>query len=60
MKNYEIIITEIEKLALSYRSKWDINLCDSLDIQEYGLNEYFGGKAEGLEECLEILKKYKE
>lgn len=32
--------------------------CESLKIEEYGFNEFLGGKAEGFEESLEILKEY--
>lgn len=50
-------IDSIEESAKGYRELWNMNLCESVDIEEYGLNEFFGGKAEGFEESLEILKK---
>lgn len=53
----ENAINSIEQSAKGYRELWKINLCESADIEEYGLNEFFGGKAEGFEESLEILKE---
>lgn len=52
----ENTIDSIEQSAKGYRELWKMNLCESADIEEYGLNEFFGGKAEGFEESLEILK----
>lgn len=48
---------EILHLAKEYRKLWKEKLCESEDIETYGLNEFFGGKAEGFEEALEILKR---
>ena len=58
----EIILNEnalslIEKSAKDYRDLWKLDMCESAKIEEYGLNEFFGGKAEGFEESLEILKR---
>ena len=58
----EIILNEnalslIEKSAKDYRELWKVDLCESTKIEEYGLNEFFAGKAEAFEESLEILKK---
>lgn len=52
------IIFGISNLAKEYRSSWKENLCESVDIEEYGLNEFLGGKAEAYEDCLDIIKKY--
>jgi hypothetical protein len=52
------IENELEALAKEYRTKWNVDLCDSTDIEEFGQNEYFGGKKEGFEESLEIVRKY--
>jgi len=55
-------ITEIEKissLANKYRSNWKEELWESEDSEEFGLNEFIGGKAEAFEECLEILNRYR-
>jgi len=49
-------ITRIEKLAFEYRKEWKEELCESENIEAYGLNEFLGGKAEGYEDCLDILK----
>ena len=52
----EDAISLIEKSAKDYRKLWQLDLCESIEIEEYGPNEFFGGKAEGFEESLEILK----
>lgn len=52
----EDAISLIEKSVKDYRRLWQLDLCESIEIEEYGLNEFFGGKAEGFEESLEILK----
>jgi len=49
-------IDKISSLAIKYRKEWKEELWESEDIEEYGLNEFIGGKAEAYEECLEILK----
>jgi hypothetical protein len=54
----ENAIDSIEQSAKGYRELWKMNLCESANIEEYGLNEFFGGKAEGFEESLEILKEH--
>lgn len=46
----------IAQLAKSYRRVWKKKLWESARIEEFGLNEFFGGKAEGFEESLKILK----
>lgn len=52
------ICFELENLAKEWRSKWNVDLSNSEDIEQFGQNEYFGGKAEGFEESLAIIKKY--
>lgn len=52
----EDVISIIENSAKGYRELWKLDLCESAKIEEYGLNEFFGGKAEGFEESLDILK----
>lgn len=49
-------IDKISALALEYRNSWKEDLWESEDSEEFGLNEYIGGKAEAYEECLELLK----
>lgn len=51
---------DIEKLAVEYRKKWKEELWESEDIEEFGLNEFIGGKADAFEECLDIIKSYKQ
>jgi hypothetical protein len=43
--------------ARGYRKYWKEKLL-SEKIEDYGLNEFMGGKAEGFEESLEIVKKF--
>ena len=49
-------IDKISQLALEYRKEWKEELWESEKIEEYGFNEFIGGKVEAYEECLEILK----
>lgn len=48
----------IAALAKNYRKEWKEKLCESEKIEEFGLNEFIGGKAEAYEDCLEIIKSY--
>ena len=48
----------ITKLAKSYRSEWKKHLSESAKIETFGLNEFIGGKAEGYEDCLELIQNY--
>ena len=48
----------LEALAKNYRKKWREELWESEDIERFGLNEFIGGKAEGFEESLNIIKEY--
>ncbi|NCD10987.1 MAG: hypothetical protein EOL93_00415 [Epsilonproteobacteria bacterium] len=52
------IENELLDNAKKYRNLWKEELWESTDIEEFGQNEYFGGKAEGFEESLEIIQKY--
>ena len=52
----ENAISKIEESAKGYRELWQLDVCESAKILEYGFNEFLGGKAEGFEESLEILK----
>ena len=54
-KNLE---SEIATLAKNYRKEWKEELWESEDIEEFGLNEFIGGKAEAYEDCLEIIREY--
>jgi hypothetical protein len=49
----------IAELAKNYRKEWKEKLCESEDTEEFGLNEFIGGKAEAYEDCLEIIQGYK-
>lgn len=51
----EEIIKEISELAKRYREEYKDELTESEDIEEYGLNEFTGGLAEGCEECLDTI-----
>ena len=49
------ILDKISTLAVEYRKSWKEELCESESIEEYGLNEFIGGKAEAYEECFDIV-----
>jgi hypothetical protein len=55
---YADAIKQIETAAKEYRSLWKIDICESVEIEEYGFNEFVGGKAEGFEESLKILNEH--
>ena len=48
------IISKISNLAMEYRKSWKEDLWESTDIEEYGLNEFLGGKAEAYKKSLNI------
>lgn len=52
----ESVEMRIAELAQAYRKEWKVELWESTDIEEFGYNEFVGGKAEGCEECLEIIE----
>lgn len=49
---------KIENLAREYRALYKSEKWESEDIEEFGENEFFGGKLEAFEEVLEILKNF--
>lgn len=49
----------IANLAKECRSQYKEELWESTDSEQFGFNEYMGGKAEAYEECLELLKSSK-
>ncbi len=52
------IETEIFENAKKYRELSKEENWECEDSEEFGLNEFLGGKAEGFEESLEIIQKY--
>ena len=50
--------TYIAMLANNYRREWKEELWESENIEEYGLNEFIGGKTDAYEDCLEIIRSY--
>jgi len=48
----------LSELAKNYREHWQEELCESENIEMYGLNEFIGGKADAFEDCLELLEKH--
>lgn len=48
----------IAKLAKNYRNDWKARLPEGAKTEAFGLNEFIGGKAEGYEDCLELIKDY--
>jgi len=53
----ESLEAHIAELAKNYRKEWKEELWESEKIEEYGFNEFIGGKAEAYEDCLEIIRK---
>ena len=49
---------DISKLAENYRKEWREELWESEKIEEFGLNEFIGGKADAYEDCLYLIRKY--
>ncbi len=43
--------------AKENRSLWKREMCESEDIEKYGLNEFVGGKADAYEDCLDEIKR---
>jgi len=52
------ILDEISTLAKKYKNNWKEELWESEDIEEFGSNEFLGGKAEAFEESIQIIKKH--
>ena len=52
--------SRITELAKNHRKDWKRKLCDSGDIEIYGCNEFIGGKADAYEDCLDLIKEYKD
>jgi len=50
----------IIQLAKEYRKEWKEELWESERIEEFGLNEFIGGKADAYEDCARLIKKYKD
>ena len=57
--NIKVLEKHITTLVKNYRKEWKEDLWESENIEEFGFNEFIGGKAEGCEECLDLIKKYK-
>lgn len=49
----------IIKLAKNYRKTWKEKLTESTNIEDYGLNEFIGGKADAFEDCVYLIRKYR-
>ncbi len=49
----------IAELARNYRKEWKEKFWESESIEEFGLNEFIGGKVEAYEDCLDIIKSYR-
>jgi len=55
----QLLERQIAELAKNYRADWKEKLWESESIEEYGLNEFIGGKAEAYEDCLDLLHNIK-
>jgi len=51
------ILDKISNLAAECRNSWKKEWCESKDIEEYGSNEFIGGKADAFEDCVQIIKQ---
>lgn len=51
----ESVRIQIAELAKKYRSEWNEELWESTKIEEFGFNEFVGGKAEAYEDCLRMI-----
>lgn len=54
----ESLKNHIGILAKNYRKEWREELWESENIEEFGLNEFIGGKADAFEDCLYLIEKY--
>jgi hypothetical protein len=55
----ESVVAELRHWEREYRALWKAELWESANIEEFGLNEFYGGKAEGFEEAVEIVEGWK-
>ncbi len=53
----ESLELHISELAKNYRKYWKRELCESEDMEAYGLNEFIDGKADAYKDCLCIIKE---
>ena len=49
----------IKTLANNYRKKCKKQVWETVDSEEYGLNEFISGKAEAYEDCLRLIQENK-
>lgn len=54
VETFEDFTQYLQEQTDEYKSNYDESLCDSEDIEEFGLNEFIGGKHQSFEEILEI------
>lgn len=57
IETFEDFNKYLQEQAEEYKANYNEELCESEDIEEYGLNEYIGGKAEVFKEVLEVWNK---
>lgn len=56
-EDLKVLVEHISTLAKNYRAYWKEELRESEDIEEFGFNEFIGGKADAFEDCLDLIKK---
>lgn len=49
----------ISKLVKNYRKEWNEKLWESGKTEDCGLNEFISGKADAFEDCLFLIREYK-
>lgn len=55
----ESLENHIAKLAINYRKEWNERLWKSEKIEDYGLDEFISGKADAFEDCLFLIRMYR-
>ncbi len=54
-----LLENHLKKLIVSYRDDWHKELWKSKNIEGIKLNEFINGKVNAFEDCLYLIKKYK-
>lgn len=55
----ESLEAHVATLAKNYRNAYKEELSENKKIEEYGLNEFIGGKADAYEDCLNLIRSYR-
>ena len=55
----ESLELRIAILAKNYKKAWKEKFWENEKIEDYGLNEFIGGKADAYEDCLDLIRSYR-